>query len=211
MHVVLEHLPILHHELHIPELFDVPQRVTGNGNDVRIGANRDHADLPAAVEHLSCPCRGAPNGIHGTHAEIDHTWKFLCNRLGPRNSADVGPKDNLYTRLYRFFKALFMNGGAQSIALSGRSSGRSPVGVIDSNRRAVPRPLFNHLGNLRIAEHKAVFDGIASAIEGALQTDPGIGVASDFLSPAVRFINDGLQFFQSQGWLRNQLSVFAYP
>ena len=104
-----------------------------------------------------------------------------------------------------------MNGGAQSIALSGRSIGRSPVGVIDSNRRAVPRPLFNHLGNLRIAEHKAVFDGIASAIEGALQTDPGIGVASDFLSPAVRFINDGLQFFQSQGWLRNQLSVFAYP
>src|SRR5690242_12959838 len=56
-----------------------------------------------------------------------------------------------------------------------------------------------------------MLDGIASAIEGALQANSIVGVAGYFLSPAVRFVHDGFQFVHGKRGLRNKLSLSVHP
>ena len=88
---------------------------------------------------------------------------------------------------------------------------RRPVVIVSGERRAVPCALLHHLRDLRVGDFQAVLDRVATAVQGALQADAVVSVASDFLSPAVGFVHDRLQFFHGQGWLRNQFAVLSHP
>src|SRR5689334_5777863 len=104
-----------------------------------------------------------------------------------------------------------MRRGAQAIAFSvGRFGGR-PVEVVNAKSGTIPGALLNHLSDLRIAHLQAMFDRIAAAVERALQTDAAVGVASNFLAPAVSFVGDGLEFFDGERWLRGELTILADP
>ena len=52
---------------------------------------------------------------------------------------------------------------------------------------------------------------VASAIQGALQADAVVGVASYLLAPAVSFVHDRLQFFNRQSGLGNQFAILSHP
>ena len=83
-----------------------------------------------------------------------------------------------------------MERGACAIAFaSGRLFGR-PIFIINLQRRAIPRPLGGHLFDLGFGHVEAVLDGIAAAVERALEADAVVGMAGDFLSPSVSFIDD---------------------
>ena len=56
-----------------------------------------------------------------------------------------------------------------------------------------------------------MLNGIATAVQGAVQADAAVCVAGDFLSPAVGFVNDGFQFLDRKRRLRNQFAVLADP
>ena len=58
-------------------------------------------------------------------------------------------------------------------------------------------PCFSICAMAGVVEIEAVLDGVASAVEGAVQSDAAVGVAGDFLAPAVGFVDDGLQFFDA--------------
>ena len=45
------HLPILHHEIHILQQLDIPQWVTVNCDYIRECSRRNHSDLAFHVEH----------------------------------------------------------------------------------------------------------------------------------------------------------------
>ena len=52
---------------------------------------------------------------------------------------------------------------------------------------------------------------VASAVQGALQSDAVVGMAGYLLAPAVGFVHDRLQFFDRQRGLRNQFAVLSHP
>ena len=56
-----------------------------------------------------------------------------------------------------------------------------------------------------------MLNGIAAAVQRALQTDAVICVTCHFLSPSVSFIHNRLQFLDGQSWLRHQFPVFPKP
>ena len=56
-----------------------------------------------------------------------------------------------------------------------------------------------------------MLDGIASAIERALHSNPVVGVARDFFLPAMRLVHNGLQLFHCQRRLRHQVSLLVHP
>src|SRR5580692_4906083 len=66
-------LPILHDELHIPELLDVFEGIAGDSDDIRESARCYHADLPFPVEHHRRARGRALDGIHGLHTEFHHS------------------------------------------------------------------------------------------------------------------------------------------
>src|SRR5260370_12770842 len=104
-----------------------------------------------------------------------------------------------------------MHGDPQAVALSARSVSGSPIVVVGADGRYEPGSLLQHLRDCSVIQIEAVFDGIASAIEGAVQADAAVSVAGNFLSPAVSFIDDGAELFNGQRGLRNQFAIFAYP
>src|SRR5208282_2066253 len=118
--------------------------------------------------------------------EFDHPWKLLRDRLRPRNSPHVRPECDLHSRLHRLAKRHFVLGGALAVALALRSVGRRPVAVVNTQRRAEPRALPDHLRDLSIGQHEAMLDRVATAVERALHSFSAVSVASHFLSPAMR-------------------------
>ena len=48
-----------------------------------------------------------------------------------------------------------------------------------------------------------MLDRVAAAVECALQADTAVRVTGNFLAPAVRFVDDGLEFFERKGGLRD--------
>src|SRR4051794_23660526 len=56
-----------------------------------------------------------------------------------------------------------------------------------------------------------MLDGIASAVEGAVQSDSAVGVAGDLLAPAVRLVDNRAKFFNGQCGLRHEFSVLSHP
>src|SRR5581483_2815016 len=177
--VALEHLPVFHHKLHVAQSLDIGQRISGNGDDVGVGARRYHSDLALRFEHLRRARGRASDHVHWRHAQLYHAGKLLSDRLGPRDSADVGAEDNLHPGFQGFAKRFFMRRGAQSIALPCVAVGGSPVGVINAQCRTVPGALLHHLRDLGIGHLQTVLDRVAAPIERALQADPTVGVASD--------------------------------
>src|SRR5580704_4855134 len=209
--LVLEDLAIFHHELNVSQFLNVLERVAGDGDDVGEGAGSDHADLPGQVEHLGGAQSRAADDVHGRHAEFDHVGEFLSDRFGPRDASHVGAEDDLHSGFDGLAEALFVNRRAEPVALTRWRVGRTPVAVVDAERGTVPGTLFEHLRDVGIPELEAVFDGVASAIESALQADSAVGVAGDFFAPAMRFVDDGLKLFEGERRLRHQLAVFANP
>ena len=104
-----------------------------------------------------------------------------------------------------------MNRGAFAVTLTCGRICRRPIGVVHAQRGTIPGALLQHLRNRRIVEIKAMLYGVATAVQGTLQANSTIDVACDFLAPSVRFINDGLQFFYGERWLRNQFAIFPQP
>src|SRR5204863_308540 len=98
-----------------------------------------------------------------------------------------------------------------AIALSGGCIGWAPIRVIDGKRRTVPGALLYHLRDLRVGDFKAMLDGVAAAVQRALQTDAVVCVTCHFLSPSVSFIHNRLQLLDGQSWLRYQYPVFPEP
>src|ERR1041384_2678928 len=88
------------------------------------------------------------------------------------------------------------------IALSFRGILSAPVAVIRSQSRAVPCSLLRHLRDLRIGDFQAVLDGIAAAIQGALQTNSVVGVTGYLFPPPIRFVNNRFQLLHRQRGLR---------
>src|ERR1051325_170501 len=86
------------------------------------------------------------------------------------------------------------------IALSFRGILSGPVAVIRSQSRALPCSLLHHLRDLRIGDFQAVLDGIAAAIQGALQTNSVVGVTGYLFPPAMRFVNNRFQLLHRQPW-----------
>src|ERR1051326_4531447 len=97
------------------------------------------------------------------------------------------------------------------IALSFRGILSGPVAVIRSQSRAVPCSLLHHLRDLRIGDFQAMLDGIAAAIQGALQTNSVVGVTGYLFPPAMRFVNNRFQLLHRQSGLRYQISVPIDP
>ena len=56
-----------------------------------------------------------------------------------------------------------------------------------------------------------MLDGIATAVEGALQSDAVICMTGYFLGPSVSFVYDRLQLLHGKSWLRHQLTVLPDP
>src|SRR5438034_1245289 len=98
-----------------------------------------------------------------------------------------------------------------AIALTSRCIGRPPIGVIDGKGGTVPGALLYHLRDLRVRNFKAVLDGIAAAVQRALQSDAVICMTCYFLGPPVSFVNDCLQLLDGESWLRHQLPVLPEP
>src|SRR6266536_4175758 len=209
--IVLEHLAILHHKTHMLENLDVRQRVARYSHYIRISAWRAHAAPSFHLQQFRGPRSCALNSLNRRHAKFHHAREFLRDRLRPRNSSHVGPKGNLHSRLQCLAKRLFVRRGALAVPLLCRRIGRCPVRVIHTQRRTKPRALLRHLRNLRIGQHQAVLDRIASPLERALHAFTAISVTGNFLSPAVGFVHDRAQFVQGQGRLRCQFSILADP
>src|SRR5262249_14698196 len=58
---------------------------------------------------------------------------------------------------------------------------------------AVPRSWLGLLREGRVPQRGPVLEGVTPAVRGATRADPAIGVAGDFLTPAVGLIHDGLE------------------
>src|SRR6185312_1507 len=88
---------------------------------------------------------------------------------------------------------------------------RCPIVVVDGERRHVPGTLLHHLRDLRVGDFESMLDGIAAAVERALESDPVIGMACYALAPAVSLIDDGLQLFDRERRLRNEIAFVVHP
>src|SRR4051794_39732421 len=98
-----------------------------------------------------------------------------------------------------------MHFSALAIALAGRRVRRVPPVVINAQRWAIPLALLDHLCDLSIGHLQAMLDGIAAAIERALQAGAVVSMARDLLVPAVRFVDCGPQFLNRERGLRDQI------
>ena len=56
-----------------------------------------------------------------------------------------------------------------------------------------------------------MLERVAAAIQGALQADAVVGMASHFLAPAVGFVHDRLQFFHGERGLGDQFAILSHP
>src|SRR5579864_74883 len=104
-----------------------------------------------------------------------------------------------------------MRRGAQAVPLSVRGVRWGPVGVIDAQGWHVPGALLQHLRDRGIVQVKAVFDGIASAIQRSMQPNAAVSVTGYLLAPAVSLIHNCAQFLDGEGRLRNQSPILSYP
>src|SRR5215471_6943155 len=104
-----------------------------------------------------------------------------------------------------------MHRSAFAVALAYGRIGWRPIGVIDAQCWTIPGALLEHLRDSSVVEIKAVLNGITAAIQRAMQANPAIGMAGNFLAPSVRFVHDGFQFFYRQRWLRNKFTIFPEP
>jgi len=158
------------------------------------------AKAPGAITPISRPfqawwppARFALNRFHRRHAKFDHAREFLGDGLRPGIPPMSVPK-TIFTPRWR----AFLNDGScrdsKAIARAGRSVCRSPIVIVGADGRHVPGALLQHLGDGRVVEIEAVFDGIAAAIECAMQPDAAISVAGNFLSPAMGLVDDRTQF-----------------
>jgi len=100
--------------------------------------------------------------------------------------------------------------------VAARARSRLPAGVSASAQLrskgrawAIPSPLAGHLRDLRVGDFQSVLDGIAAAVQRALQADAVVSVAGYFLLPSVRFVDDYFQFFYCQGGLRDQAPLLS--
>ena len=93
---------------------------------------------------------------------------------------------------------------------AGVSPGAQSV-VVNTQRRAEPGALPDHLRDLRVGQHQPMLDRIAAAIERALQAFSAVSVASDLFSPAMSLVHNRTQFLHSQSRLRYQFAVFSDP
>jgi hypothetical protein len=100
---------------------------------------------------------------------------------------------------------------ALAVALTGWGVGRRVVVVIDRERRHQPGSLTHHLRNGGIVEIEAVLDGIASALERAMQPFAAVRVTGNFFLPAMGLIDDGLQLLDGQRRLRNEVALLVDP
>src|SRR2546427_6249682 len=209
--LLLEHLAVLHHELHVFERLYVTQRVAAHGNDVGVRSGRNHADLSLHIEHLGSARSGALDGVHGRHAELHHAQKFLRHGLGPGNPAHVGAEDDFHPRLHRLLERRDMHRDAFAVTLAHGRVGWSPVVVVRAESGTVPGTLLQHLRDGGVVQVEAVLDGVAATIEGAMQSNAAVGVAGNFLAPAVSFVHDRLQLLHCQRGLGDQFAILAYP
>src|SRR5205823_2948240 len=129
--------------------------------------------------------------------------EFLCHRLCPRDSADIGAKNNFHSGLHRLLKGLDMYNGPLAIALSRRCIGWPPIGVIDGKCGTVPGALLYHLGDLRVGNFEAMLNRIAATIQRALQSNSVVCMTCHFLGPSVSFVHDCLQLLDGESWLRH--------
>ena len=85
-----------------------------------------------------------------------------------------------------------------AVALTRRSPRRCPIGVVSADCRTVPGALFQHLRDGRVVQVKSVLDGVATSVQRPVQPNSAVGMAGNFLLPAVCLVDDGLQFFNRQ-------------
>src|SRR5437868_3903580 len=104
-----------------------------------------------------------------------------------------------------------MSGSALAVALAVGSIGWRPIVVVNAERGTVPGSLFDHLCDLSVGHIETMLNGIAAAIQRALQADSAISVAGYFLSPAVGLIHNCPEFFHGERRLRDQFTIFAGP
>src|ERR1700733_3289646 len=196
--LALEDLAVFHYELHILQCFDVMQRIAADRNYVGKRPWRNHSDLAFHFEHGGGPRGCALDSVHWLHAQIHHARKLLCDRLAPWNSTHVCAEHDLHSTLECLLERLLMHRSPQPVALPGRRVRRSPIGVIDADRRDVPGALLQHLGNRGIVEIEAMFDRVASTVQRPAQADTAINVTRDLLAPAVSFVHDGSQLLDRE-------------
>ena len=89
--------------------------------------------------------------------------------------------------------------------------GRRPVPVVNTERRAQPCALPDHLCDLCVGQHQSVLNRVAAAIQRALQAFSTVGVAGHFLPPAVSLVHNRAQFLDRQRRLRHQFAVLSHP
>ena len=145
------------------------QRVARDGDQVREGAGRNDAELAALAQQLGRARGRRLDRLHGRHAELDLAGEFLGDGIGPRKAADVGAEGDLHSGVQRLAEGDAVHGDALAVALARSGVLRVRVVVIDRQRRHVPGALPQHLRDLRVGEFQAVLDGVAAAIERALQ------------------------------------------
>src|SRR5579859_5628274 len=209
--LVLEHRPVVHHEVHVLQFRHFFQRIAGNRDDIRVRSRRHHSDLAFHVQQFARARRRRLNRVHWRHSETHQAFELLRQRFRPRNPAHVRFVHDFQMRRERFLEGNLMHRRARPVALPRRRVRIRPVVVVRRKRRAIPRSLPLHLRDLLVRDFQPMLDGIASSIQCALQSNSVVRMARHFPLPAVRFVHDRFQFFNRQRRLRHQVPLLVHP
>src|SRR3984893_3579275 len=111
-----EHHPVLHHESHVLQYIDILERIARPCDQVRVRFGCAHPQLCALAEELCGPRGGGLNRLHRCHPELNLAGKFLGDRIGPHEAADVGSESDPDAGAQRPLERVAMDGGARAVA-----------------------------------------------------------------------------------------------
>src|SRR5207245_6179560 len=128
-----------------------------------------------------------------------------------REAAHICAERDLDPRAQSLLEGSDVQGYALAVTPARRGILRRPMVVVNAQRRAIPSSLAHHLRDRGIIELEPMLDGVATAIERAVQPLAIVGVAGDLLLPAMRLLHNGLQLLKRQRGLRDQVALLVEP
>src|SRR5256885_7380162 len=111
---------------------DTRGRMARHCDQVRVRSGRHHPQLGTLAEELCGPRGGGLNRLHRCHPELDLAGKFLGDRIGPHEAADVGSEGYPDAGAQRFLKRDAMDGDALAVAHASRCVRRIVIVIIRS-------------------------------------------------------------------------------
>src|ERR1700722_14531402 len=104
-----------------------------------------------------------------------------------------------------------MRRSTQPVALTVTCVCGSPIRVVNAECRDISGTLLQHLRNHSVVQIEAVLNGVTSSVERAVQADAAVGMARNFLAPAVSLVDNRPQLFDGERGLRYEFAILAHP